>query len=95
MASTQSKTISARIDLAALTQVQAALRPGEKNSDFLAVAIRHELARRRTSAPAEVTLGELGDLAHQALGKANSSQALLRLLDSKLGRIMQELDIQP
>ena len=94
MATTPSKTISSRVDLATHAGVIAALRPGEKVNDFLAAAVAGELLRRRASGSKEPTLGDLGQLVQASLSKASLSQSLLTIIDSKLNRLMTELDVQ-
>ena len=94
MASAPTKTLSSRIDLAVHARVKSALRPGENLSDFLAAAIQRELERRATSRKA-TTLDELGELSKASLDKSTMNQAILRLIDSKLSRLLQEMDIQP
>ena len=94
MATTSSKTISARVDLVTHASVVAALQPGEKVNDFVATAVAGELRRRRVSAGKEPTLGELGQLVQASLSKASLSQSMLALIDSKLNRLMKELDVQ-
>lgn len=95
MASIPTRTISARLDLPTHARVQAALRPGEKPSAFLATAVARELEVRRAPSRKEPTLSELGELSRSSLDKATMNQALLRLVDSKLSRLLAEMDIQP
>lgn len=94
MATTPTKTISARVDLATHAGVIAALRPGENVTDFLAAAVAGELLRRRAITSKEPTLGDLGQLVQASLSKASLSQSLLTIIDSKLNRLMTELDVQ-
>lgn len=95
MASAPTKTLSSRIDLAVHARVKSALRPGEKLSDFLAAAIQRELEARRATSRKATTLDELGELSKASLDKSTMNQAILRLIDSKLSRLLHEMDIQP
>ena len=87
------KTLSARFDLLTHTKVQKALRPGEKMSDFVAAAVASELARRRTEPSTDVTLAEVGQMTQASLAKAALSQSMLGVIDSKLTRLLQEMDV--
>lgn len=94
MATISSKTISARVDLATHANVVAALRPGENVNDFLASAVAGELLRRRAGATKEPSLSDIGQLAQASVTKAALNQSMLTLIDSKLNRLMKELDVQ-
>ncbi|WP_227698893.1 hypothetical protein, partial [Raoultella sp. 18091] len=89
------KTISTRLALADLARIQAALRPDETTSGFLHEAVLNELARRRSQGPQELTLGDLGEMSQAVLNKSSINQSLLAIIDSKLSRLMQELDVNP
>lgn len=95
MTRTPTKTISARIDQAVHAKVQAALRTGENHSAFLAAAIERELEFRRVPARRAATLDQVAEMSASSLDTATMSQALLRVIDSKLTRLLAEMDIQP
>lgn len=89
------KTISTRLALADLAQIQASLRPDETTSGFLHAAVLNELARRRSQGPQALTLGDIGEMSQAVLNKSSINHSLLSIIDSKLSRLMQELDVNP
>ena len=95
MATQTSRTLSARVDAQTHASVLAALQPRESASDFLLAALRGELAKRRVQGAKEPTLAEIGQLAQAGVSKATLNQSMLSLIDSKLNRLMEELDVQP
>lgn len=94
MATQPTRTLSARVDPQTHSSVLAALQPRETASDFLLAAVRGELAKRRAQGGKEPTLADIAQLAQASVSKTTLSQSMLTLIDSKLNRLISELDIQ-
>ena len=93
MPATPSKTVSARVSQEVHSSIQAALRPDESISDFVLAAVVFELGKRRTKMASDISINDLGRLQQSAMGQHHASNLLLRSLDSKVSKIMKELEI--